>query len=95
MTAAYWCFINQNVVEPQQPGHHTTHIFHLTDWKTCQTYFFRLRGDYEGESIQSDSPIFKKHYPGFAPNLLEDERWTWEEVRPPSMNLLIEEPWSS
>jgi len=55
------------MVEQDEPGDTLIHTFHITDLVTCNHIWLRFHGKIGGEWIDSDSPIFHKHYSFIPP----------------------------
>lgn len=89
------CFVEYQTVEQQQAGDTTAHLFLIPNWTVCQTCWLYLIGYIAAVESPSESPDFKKHYPGWFCTFDSLEEWTWRGDKQPPWCLEFLEDWSS
>jgi len=62
LATPYYCFVEWNQVEQNEPGDTSIHSFNFGSWGPCQRRWWHLWGHEEGIESPSTSCIFTAHY---------------------------------
>jgi len=62
-----FCFVVYKDKEQDEAGDTLTHTFYKTNWPVCQTRWFYFVGSINGLPVESETAIFKFHFPAPPP----------------------------